>query len=468
MFTSIKARVVTFYLLVLLLLLSALGGFLSFSLHRIAFAAIDSSLLSKAKALATMVDNEQGQAPFTFSDDISWEYSSPEATSYFQIRGADGASIQKSISLGSEQLPRPKGFVGQHFQTISLKDHPVRLVDLKMESDPEQAGMSGGAAEPAFVIQCAEDIGERLELEHNYNLVLVLTIAAVMVISAVGGFFIAARALAPLEEISRTIDGISEENLAERVAVENIPKELKVLAHSFNHTFDRLEKSFQHQRRFIADASHEFKTPLAVIVSQSQITLRKPRTEEEYRQALEVILATGIMMSEMAQKLVAIASLDAVAVKPAMEPLELQTILEEALRLLAPLARQSGIELRLDDSTRAPVRGDRQALLEVFVNILDNAIKYNRPGGRVEVSINENKAWIIAVISDNGIGISKQDLENVFDRFYRVDKSRSRERGGSGLGLGIARDLVNLHGGRIRIDSKLDEGTTVRIFLRKI
>ncbi len=468
MLTSIKARVAAFYSAILLLVLSVLGIFLYISLHRIVYEAIDGALLSKAKALATMLDTEQGRAPFQLSDDIIWEYNSPKAKSYFQIRRPDGASVQKSISLGHWQLPWHIDPAYPQFQTIILKGRPVRMVNLEMRPDPEPTGKVSEASEPGFVIQCGEDIGERLALLHNYGWILFLAIFVVMLLSAAGGFFIAAGALAPIGEISRTIDGISESNLAERVAVEGIPRELKVLAKSFNRTFDRLEKSFQRQKQFIADASHELKTPLSVVVSQSEITLRRPRAAEDYKRALEVILSTSRMMSEMVGKLVSIACLDATTLELRMMELDLWQVVAEAARLLAPLAERMGIDLRLPEPVRASIRGDRQALLEVFVNILDNALQYNQPQGRVEVSFTREDGWVGAVVQDSGIGIPLSEQERVFDRFYRVDKSRSKKIGGSGLGLSIALDIVQLHNGRMHLTSAEGKGTTITLWFHEV
>ena len=467
MFASIKARIVAFYMAILLLVLSVLGGFLYLSLHRIVYDAIDTSLLSKAKALASIVDTEQGPAPFKFSDDIIWQYNSPEADSYFQIRRTDGSSIQKSVSLGHEQLPWNPGAASPRFRTIILKGRSVRLVTLEMQPDPEPTEETSGPEEPGFVLQCGEDISARLALLHNYRWILLAAILAVLLISAAGGLLIAAKALAPIEEISQTIGGISEANLTERVAVEKFPKELKILAGTFNRTFDSLEKSFSRQKQFIADASHELKTPLSVIVSQSEITLRRPRTAAEYRRPLEVILGTGRMMSDMVKKLVSIACLDATTLEMKMTNLDLRQVMEESVRLLAPIAEQHGIELQLSAPEPATVAGDRQALLEVFVNVLDNAIKYNMPSGRVDVSLGRTDGWLAAVICDSGSGIPAAEQDRVFDRFYRVDKSRSKKIGGSGLGLSIARDIIQLHGGTMQLSSQPGEGTTVTILLRE-
>jgi len=461
MFSSIKAKVVLFYMVVLFVILSILGIFLYFSLSRIVYSSIDSSLLSKAKALATLVKDSGNETEFNFSDEVMWEYNSPKSRSFFQIRRFDGTIVEKSESVGDLELPFSPRAAETIFQTIQFKGKIVRMVNFYVPAEDQHAIKGSG-----LIIQCAEGISDQMNLLKTYRIVLSLSVLGIMIISASGGFLIARKALTPVKEISQAIDRISESNLSERVTSENIPEELKVLTSSFNRTFDRLERSFNRQKQFISDASHELRTPLSVILSQSEIILRRERPAEEYKNVLTAILEASKLMSEIVQKLLTLARLGTDKFELKMEDIDLRKIIYESVKLLRPVAEQKGIIINTLTGEKYTVQGDREALLELFVNIIDNAIKYNVPEGRIDIAFRKGKDFLVTEIKDTGIGIPEEDLERVFDRFYRVDKSRSKEAGGVGLGLSICDEIVKLHGGRIEIKSKLGEGTIVTVYLK--
>jgi heavy metal sensor kinase len=460
MFSSIKAKIIIFYMAVLFVILSVLVVFLYFSLNKIVFSSIDSSLLSRAKALATLINSdENNETEFNFSDDVMWEYNSPKSETFFQIRRLDGAILEKSESVENLELPFiPRGNQTS-FETISFKGKPARVVNFYVPAKKGYAGKGHG-----FFIQCAENIHKQINLLRTYRIILLLSTFAVMIISASGGFLIARKALTPVKKISEAIDKISESNLSERITAKNIPEELNILASSFNRTFDRLELSFNRQKQFVADASHELKTPLSLILSQSEVTLRKERTVEEYRNVLKVIADTTKIISGIVQKLLSIARLSTNKVELKIENIDLNEIIHESVKLLSPLAAQKGISINISAGKQSVISGDRGVLLELFANIIDNAIKYNIPHGRVDISVEKEEGFITIQIKDTGVGIPEKDLDKIFDRFYRVDKSRSKETGGSGLGLSICKEIVKLHGGRIDIKSQPWSETAVFIY----
>ncbi len=470
--SSIKARIITFYLAVLLVTLSALGIFLYLSLSKIVYNSIDSSLLSRAKALATLINESDAETEFNFSDEIMWEYQSPKAGSFFQIRRLDGTVTEKSTSLGSFLLPFQAGSNRTNFKTIFLNGKPARLVNFHILRDKEQNGKKKNRLTEdrrgGLVIQCAEIIQEQITVKRNYGLVLVISIFFVMITSASGAFFIARKALMPVKDISATVSRISESNLSERIGVENTPAELKVLSASFNHTFDRLENSFERQKQFTSDASHELRTPLSVILSQSEITLRRERTPEEYKDALTTVEEAGKLMSDIVTKLLTIARLGVDKAEIRKERIDLIEIITKAVKLLSSYAENNQIRITIWKIEQTMViAGDPTAILELFVNIIDNAIKYNIPRGKIDISFKKEDAFIVIQVKDTGIGIAEEDLKQVFERFYRVDKSRSKHIAGVGLGLSICKEIVRLHGGRITMESQAEGGTTVFVYLKK-
>jgi heavy metal sensor kinase len=465
MLSSIKAKIITFYMAVLFVILSVLGVFLYFSLSKIVYDAVDSSLLSRAKTLATLVSSDNNKTEFEFSDEIMWEYNSPKSKSFFQIRRFNGFTLEKSASLKNSELP----FSGKEnrtgFKTILLNGTPARLINFHPPDEIENTSKDRGHG---LVIQCAEDIQHQINLLNRYRLVLSLSILCIMLISASGGFIISRKALAPVKDISETIDNISESNLSERINVEDIPEELRIVASSFNHTFDRLEMAFTRQGQFAADASHELRTPLAVIMSQSEIALRKERNLEEYKNTLTAVVEAARMMSTTVRKLLALTRLSTDKVELKFETIDLSEIICRAVKLLSPLAAQRGISIEIAPAGEPlVVRGDRAALLELFTNLIDNSIKYNVPQGKLHISTRRQTGFIVCEIKDTGIGIPEGDLDKVFDRFYQVDKSRSKEIGSSGLGLSICHEIVKLHGGRIKTESRLGSGTTVSVYLKE-
>ncbi|MCL4476805.1 MAG: ATP-binding protein [Nitrospirae bacterium] len=470
MLSSIKARVIAFYMVVLFLTLSALGVFLYFSLHKIVYNSIDSGLLSRAKALATLVTENDNETEFKFSDDVMWEYNSPKSKSFFQIRRFDGTTLEKSASLRDSELPFQAGKDQTSFKTIFLNGEPTRLINFYVPEDNRHGNKEKTSAVKnkghGLVIQCAEDIEDRIDLIQSYSIVLSLSIVFIMIISASGSFLIAKKALTPIKEISETIDRISESNLSERVTEKSIPSELKGLAASFNRTFDSLENAFNRQKQFAADASHELRTPLSVIISQGEIALRKERNAGDYKDALTAIVEAARMMSEIVQKLLTIARLGTDKFELKMEDINIGDIVHESVKLLRPLAEQRDIAINISAAETFTFHGDHAALLELFTNLIDNAIKYNIPQGKIDISIRKERDFIETEIRDTGIGISEGDLDRVFDRFYRVDKARSKENGGVGLGLSICNEIVMLHGGRIEIKSKVGEGTNITVYLK--
>ena len=464
MLSSIKSRIIIFYMIVLFVALSALGLLLYFSLSSIVYNSIDSSLLSRAKALATLVSEDNKETEFNFSEEIMWEYSSPKARIFFQIRRPDGTTIEKSASLGNSELSFLTGENQTRYETVFLDGVPSRLINYHALEDIDGKDILTGR-DHRIIIQCAEDIRNRINVLKTYKIVLFLAILAVMLISASGGFLIARKALAPVKEISRTVSAISESNLSQRISVEAVPEELRMLASSFNHTFDSLERSFNRQKQFTADASHELRTPLAVIMSQSEVILRKNRSSQEYKDALAAVMDAAKIMSDMVRKLLHLARLTTDKLELNISRINIDEIIHESVRLLTSLADQKGVSITVSIPGKFIIPGDRAALLELFVNIIDNAIKYNVPSGKIDISVKKENDFTITRIKDTGIGIPEKDLGKVFDRFYRVDNSRSKEIGSSGLGLSICDEIVRLHGGRIEIKSRARTGTSVSVYL---
>jgi two-component system, OmpR family, sensor kinase len=283
--------------------------------------------------------------------------------------------------------------------------------------------------------------------------------ALVLVVGLIGGWWVSARILRPVAMIAATASSISEANLSERIDTAQVDRELQELAQVLNATFARLEAAFERQVRFTADASHELRTPLAVVRGQAELALSRPRDVEEYQSALDSCLRASVRMGALVDGLLTLARADAGKPDVAHELLDLQRLVEEAISLLAPLAQTKQIRLE-SDLGAATVVGDASRLTQVVTNLIDNAIQYNRPGGSVQVRLGAKDGWAELAIEDTGVGIPSEDCPHLFERFYRVDKARSRASGGQGLGLAICKSIVEAHGGTIGFTTEPGKGST--------
>jgi len=313
-------------------------------------------------------------------------------------------------------------------------------------------------------------VGQSIQREQDelaaFTLLVVTASAIVLAIGLVGGWLVSARILRPIAAITATASRISAANLGERIEVQRVDRELTELADVLNKTFARLQAAFERQVRFTADASHELRTPLAILRSHAELALIRPRTIQEYQQALEACLRAGTRMTELVEGLLMLARADAAKLDLGREPFEFRQVVSETIGSLQPLADTKKVCLTADLKS-AYVLGDAGRLSQVVTNLLTNAISYNRPGGTVHVCLKSDDGEVEVKVIDSGPGIPAADQPLLFERFYRVDKARSRASGGHGLGLAICKSIVEAHGGRIGFDTKLQHGTTFWVRLPK-
>jgi two-component system OmpR family sensor kinase len=280
----------------------------------------------------------------------------------------------------------------------------------------------------------------------------------------VGGWWLSGRAIAPIARMSRTASKVSETNLSERMDLEGVDRELEELGTVLNQMLDRLDSAFEQQRRFSADASHELRTPLAVILSSTELALARDREPREYREHLEKCHRAATRMHRLVESLLALARLDARHSTEALTNVDLRVVTGEHLQLLEPLAEQQRVTLEAD-LWPCVIRSHADQVGQVVTNLVSNAIRYNRPGGRVMVTLKTEGTDAVLTVADTGQGISEADQPHLFERFYRVHKDRSRSQGGSGLGLAICQRIIVGYGGTLEVESKLGEGSTFKIRL---
>ncbi|MHC4137071.1 MAG: heavy metal sensor histidine kinase [Planctomycetota bacterium] len=436
---SIRWSLIAWFALLLVVVLATFGSLLYGEAARAAEAGVDGVLEGQARAVLGALDLDEDDG---WELDLSGEYlRGLTAGGYYAVFDGDGRPLQAG---GTDAPARPTGVAGARDRGT------LREVEL--------AGPQG-----TRVV-----VGRSVEAERQRLAALRVAIigsgVGILLLALLGGWWLARRSVAPIEAMAATAEGISERDLSARLDATRVPTELSGLAEAFNSTLGRLEAAFVRQARFTADASHELRTPVSIIRTQAEVALTRERSTAEYRAALEACLKAAERMTGVVEGLLMLARTDAGKVGPAKETVALAPLVHQATELLRPEAEAGGVTI---DCAIAPaaVRGDGALLGEVVSNLVSNAVRYNRAGGRVDVSLGTRNGEVELRVADTGIGIPAEAVPHLFDRFFRVDPARSREQGGSGLGLAITRWIVEAHGGTIDVISREREGSTFTVRL---
>jgi two-component system, OmpR family, sensor kinase len=295
---------------------------------------------------------------------------------------------------------------------------------------------------------------------------LILAGAAIAVLAGglLGGHWFSYRAIKPIQSISATAAEISASNLSRRIDVTGTETELTSLARTLNSMFDRLEAAFDQQIRFTADASHELRTPLAVILSHAELALGKARPAEELRETIETCRRSALRMKSLVESLLTLARFDSGELQVEHRVFDVSRTAGDCVALVRPLAEQRRISMHMD-LPPVSLTGDPDRIAQVITNLLTNAIRYNLDRGQVVISVQSSGPEVVLRVSDTGIGIPPEHLPNIFERFYRVDKARSRKDGAIGLGLAICRSIVEAHHGQITAMNRPEGGTIFEVRL---
>jgi len=300
---------------------------------------------------------------------------------------------------------------------------------------------------------------------HRLALGLAAAGAAVLAIGLAGGWWLATRAIRPIEEISATAERIAAGDLSHRINVGDTESELGRLAGVLNSTFARLETAFDQQARFTSDASHELRTPLAVLLSQIQTALSRERSAAEYRETLEACRRAAQRMRVLAESMLELARLDSGQQPLRREPFDLSRVARESADLVRTLAVARGVTIHCPALPAVACEGDPERMAQVATNLLTNAVQYNRDEGEVRVSTAVAGSFAVLEVKDTGVGIAADQLPHVFERFYRVDTSRSGNEGHVGLGLAICQAIVKSHGGTLEVSSQPGLGSVFTVKL---
>lgn len=294
---------------------------------------------------------------------------------------------------------------------------------------------------------------------------MALGLPVAVTLACAGGFLLAGRALAPVGRMAARARSITADRLGERLPIENPGDELGRLGTVFNETLARLERSFESLRRFTEDAAHELRTPLTALRSVGEVGLRDARDQAACREVVGSMLEEADRLGRLVDTLLTLTRADGRQVEVNREVLDLASFAREMVGLMEVLAEEEGQTVTIEGREGVRALADPLVLRQALINVLDNAIKHSPRGGRIRVFIDQKDAEAVVEVADQGPGIAEKHHDRLFERFYRIDKARSRESGGVGLGLSIARWAVEANGGRIELESGPGKGSTFRILL---
>jgi heavy metal sensor kinase len=352
------------------------------------------------------------------------------------------------------EIPRPAEDPPEPI-TVVVTGVPLRVMTTKIE-----------VGDQTYLTQAAAPLDDFYSALHRFATLLLVSIPLLLASAAGGGYWLSRRALAPVDQITKTARDISVQNLSRRLAVPQTGDELQRLSETLNNMLQRLEAAFKKIIQFTADASHELRTPVAVMRTRTELSLRKPRSSEEYRETIDQVHSELEKTSDLVEKLMFLARADYGEESLELSTSDLGEIARQACNQGRMLSEAKEITFN-EEIPKRPiwVKADAPALQRLFLILIDNAIKYTPRGGRVDIVVRQENGCAVGEVRDSGIGVAPEDLPNIFERFYRADKARSRESGGVGLGLSIGRWIAEAHGGTIDIESSLGRGSTFRLRL---
>ncbi|HSE40060.1 MAG TPA: ATP-binding protein [Acidobacteriota bacterium] len=444
---SLRFRLVLWFLLIETLALILFSFLLYEILARNLYTHHDDLLLYTQKNLT---DQIQPLVVTNFTDIPADFYKRKEA---FEIRSSNGKTILSTtefqkISNNIPSIPYEDG----RFLTAEADNHePVRILISLLDGK--------------YYLLQASWLGDIKHTLYQLKLILLILVPVVLAATSFGGYLIAFRALKPVDQITAKTREIQAKNLDHFLEIKTSDTELRNLVETLNQMMRRLNDSFRNMRQFTADASHELKTPLTIVAGTLEVTLNKNRNSEEYKEAIQTALEQIRRITDIVNDLLLLSALDSGKADSSRRPLDLSGLTTEICELIQPLISDKQITLSLSKDEKTVVLGDRNEMSQVVLNLLDNAIKYTPTGGSIAVKVRKENGSGVISVQDSGPGIPKEDLPHIFERFYRVDKSRSGDSGGTGLGLAIVERIVESHSGEIQVSSKKGDGS---LFIVKI
>jgi len=423
---------------------------------------VDESLEDTAMTAVRSLE-ERGFLPLINEEELLSQF--PELTridKFFQIFSPSGTITIRSPNIKQHEVPLSRTALDAAFAGHSIfesakypKEPPLRLISVPIM-------YQGNLLYIVQVGTSMESVGETL---HRFLILLVVAIPIALAVSLAGGWFLAGRALRPVDKITLAAQRIAAGDLSQRLSMPAAHDEIGRLAATFNNMIGRLDTSFRQIRQFTSDASHELRTPLTVMKGETDLVLRRPRPLEDYQSVLESNLEEIDRMTRIVDELLFLSRADMGEVKVESLPVAMESLVEDIHRQAKLLAQDRNIEVLLGTVMPVVVQGDDLRLRELLLNLVENAMKYSHPGGKVEIALLNDGREARLSVTDHGIGIAPADHKKIFQRFFRTDVARGHTKKGTGLGLAICAWIAELHKGRVEVKSDLGQGSAFTVVL---
>ncbi len=419
--------------------------------------SIDALLKKKSSRLPpsfigpTLPVEESEEADEIWNQIFKHSLLSPKKT-FIQVSDKRGEIIYRNFSLGVDSIPVPTtiGYDSIAVLTAAVQGGKYRIAVLRDVNFTTLTAYS------------LRDLGDMLE---NLFSVFLYIIPIAALVSIVGGLYLAHKALKPVDEVTKRARKLTAENLDQAIPSRGVDDEIGRLINTMNDMIHRLHTSFEQVRQFSSDASHEMRTPLTIMRGEIELALRSEKTAEQYKEVLGSQLEEILRLKSIIDNLMTLGRADQGVLELKLEEVHLDSLIRDLYDDSEMLAQSKHIHVELKRNEPITIVGDKGRLRQLFLNIVDNAIKYTPDGGGVSISVERQNGAALVAVEDNGIGIPQEDINRIFDRFYRVDKARSREMGGTGLGLSIAKWIAELHRGTITVESELNKGSKFTVHI---
>jgi heavy metal sensor kinase len=455
---SIGVRLTLWYLVIFAAAQLLFGVGMWFLLRQSLYRIADKELRGQVEDLTQFFEAQKKNATVAkLQEEVSEAYLIEHSGDYLQILDSEDNWIFRADVLKKNSLipPAPSKVKSHYHQDLELDGRPFRFLTARIAVNGHVYTVQTGVP--------TEQIIRTLSLFRRY---LLMFAPLLLLAAASGGFWLSRKALSPVDALTRAARKISGSNLSDRLETLKTGDELQRLSDTLNDMLARIEAAFLRITQFTADASHELRTPISLIRTEAEIVLRRSRGDAEYREALRHILLEAERTTTLVEELLSLARADSGREGLHLNPLDLRSLLAEAGNEWRQLVEARNLQFKrtLLDS-EVYVFADRVAIQRLLAILMDNAVKYTPPPGVIELCLEEEDHNAVLSVRDSGIGIAEEDQPKIFERFYRVDKARSRELGGAGIGLAIAQWIVQQHQGSLSVHSVLGQGSTFRVKL---
>ena len=448
---SIGMRLTLWYLAIFALAQIVFGAGMWFILRQNLLDLVDDGLESQIDDLKNFLQSQPPDRPIAkLQEETNEMYSVEHSGDFLQVYAENNQLIYRSSFLQAHQavLVPPDQVNRSIVRSRRIEGRPFRFAFQKLQANGH-----------VYTVEMGIPADDAVDTLHDFRSYLLMFAPLLLLVAAAGGYWLSRRALAPVDALVRTAREVSGTNLSSRLQKLETGDELQRLSDTLNEMLDRIESAFQRVTQFTADASHELRTPVSLIRTEAELALRRSRGEAEYKESLRHILLEAERTTALIEQLLSMARADSGREALHLEPIDLRQTLHSVVDSWQQVATMRNLQFSANlDSPDSSVMGDETMLRRLADILLDNAFKYTPSPGSVHLSLDAKGESAIITVRDSGVGIAQEDQGKIFERFYRVDKARSRAQGGVGLGLAIAQWIVTQHGGSIHVESRPGQG----------